>query len=167
MLLGIALSGVAMICLITADASSNRPATFALSPSARAELGLRVTATIANPHAITDKCFIFINLCLSLSNFDFMANYGSDPANCLFATFYVMDVLQMELYRPSENEHTTENKPREKKMGVVEIMPEVSGAISTTPLPGLCCFHYSAPHPDPPQRYGGMHTFEQKMLTKK
>jgi hypothetical protein len=54
-----------------------------------------------------------------------------------------------------------------KKMGVVERVPEISGALTTTPLPGLCCCKYFEPHQATPQRYEGMYTFERFLLTVK
>ena len=77
-----------------------------------------------------------------------------------------MKALQAELYGTAENDDTTENRCRAKKMGVVERVPE-SPAFSLQPLSQVCvASYYSAPHQVLSQRYGGMHTFEQGMLIK-
>jgi hypothetical protein len=52
-------------------------------------------------------------------------------------------------------------------MGVVEIVPGYP-ALSLQPLSQVCvAYNHSALHQPVPQRYGGMYTFEQKMLTRK
>jgi len=48
-----------------------------------------------------------------------------------------MNQIKPELYHISQE---LAPEPGSKKMGVVEIEPVQSGAISTTPLPGLCCW---------------------------
>src|SRR5580698_10249123 len=110
MLLGIALSGVAIICVITAPASFNRSSTLALSPSA---LAAKEPATMANPHAITDIFFIVIILAL-LSTFDFVR--GDRQTACFQP--YKMGFLHSELYQPSHpNENTSMIAARKKNVG--------------------------------------------------
>src|ERR1700759_2735284 len=130
---GIDLSGVAIISSITWPAAGNRSASLALSSSeARAD---REEAAMAKPHKTTDNFLIIF--CYTFRVHIRVRRSGPKKlpiSNTICDGEHATMVVQL----PGHEPNSTRKLPAQKNGGCRDSAGNPD-ALSTTPLPGLCC----------------------------